>query len=113
MAVDNKGVMLRLMATSLATAGLLGFGMKLSNGVSFVWPIFFMSLHSFFVPFASQASLTYVIDCDPKDANPAFVTRYLTKAVFTFIVTTYAIGGSWCGAEGCFHGNYVTESGHL
>ena len=51
-----------------------------------------MSIHSFSVPFASTASLTYVIDCHPKDANQAFVTINFTKAVLTFIATTYANG---------------------
>jgi len=44
------------------------------------------------VPFASTASLTYVIDCHPKDANQAFVTINFTKAVLTFISATYATG---------------------
>lgn len=57
-----------------------------------VWPLVFMSIHSLSVPFASTASLTYVIDCHPRDANQAFVTINFTKAVFTFIATTYANG---------------------
>ncbi|ORY19528.1 major facilitator superfamily domain-containing protein [Clohesyomyces aquaticus] len=99
MARKNKGIFepefrltLMLIATPLATAGFLGFGMSVQNGAHIAWPIFFMSIHSLSVPFASQASLTYVIDCHPKDANQAFVTINFTKAVFTFVATTYANG---------------------
>ncbi|KAF2251992.1 MFS general substrate transporter [Trematosphaeria pertusa] len=83
---------LMLVATPLATAGFLGFGMSVQNGAPLQWPILFMAIHSLSVPFASQASLTYVIDCHPKDANQAFVTINFTKAVFTFMATTYANG---------------------
>ncbi|PSN66343.1 MFS transporter-like protein [Corynespora cassiicola Philippines] len=99
MAKRNGGVFepefrltLMLIATPLATAGFLGFGMSVQSGAPLVWPIVFMSIHSLSVPFASQASLTYVIDCHPKDANQAFVTINFTKAVFTFLATTYANG---------------------
>ncbi|KAF2468820.1 MFS general substrate transporter [Lindgomyces ingoldianus] len=99
MARKNRGVFepefrltLMLVATPLATAGFLGFGMSVQNGAHIAWPMFFMALHSLSVPFASQASLTYVIDCHPKDANQAFVTINFTKAVFTFLATTYANG---------------------
>jgi hypothetical protein len=81
-----------LIATPLATAGFLEFGMSVQAGSPIVWPIFFMSLHSLSVPFASQASLTYGIDCHQKDANQALVTINFTKAVFTLLATTYANG---------------------
>ncbi|PVI02942.1 MFS transporter-like protein [Periconia macrospinosa] len=89
---------LMLIAAPLATAGFLGFGMSVANGAPLVWPVFFMALHSLSVPFASQASLAYVIDCHPKDANQAFVTINFTKAVFTFLATTYANG--WMASVG-------------
>ena len=99
MARRNKGVFepefrltLMLPATIFATIGFLGFGMSTSQGYPIVWPLVFMSIHSLSVPFASTASLTYVIDCHPKDANQAFVTINFTKAVLTFIATTYANG---------------------
>ncbi|KAF2786523.1 MFS transporter-like protein [Melanomma pulvis-pyrius CBS 109.77] len=99
MARRNNGIFepefrltLMLIATPLATVGFLGFGISVQNGAPLVWPIVFMSLHSLSVPFASQASLTYVIDCHAKDANQAFVTINFTKAVFTFLATTYANG---------------------
>lgn len=105
MARRNGGVfepefrlVLMLIATPLATAGFLGFGMSVQNGAPLVWPVFFMSIHSLSVPFASQASLAYVIDCHPKDANQAFVTINFTKAVFTFLATTYANG--WMASIG-------------
>ncbi|CAG5182844.1 uncharacterized protein ALTATR162_LOCUS10363 [Alternaria atra] len=99
MARRNKGVFepefrltLMIPAVIFATIGFLGFGMSISAGYPIVWPLVFMSIHSLSVPFASTASLTYVIDCHPKDANQAFVTINFTKAVFTFIATTYANG---------------------
>jgi MFS family permease len=99
MARRNKGVfepefrlVLMIPATIFATIGFIGFGMSAQQGMPIVWPIVFMSLHSLSVPFASTASLTYVIDCHPKDANQAFVTINFTKAVFTFAATTYANG---------------------
>ncbi|KAF1834676.1 MFS general substrate transporter [Decorospora gaudefroyi] len=99
MARRNKGVfepefrlVLMIPATLFATIGFLGFGMSVQAGHAIVYPLVFMSIHAFSVPFASTASLTYVIDCHPKDANQAFVTINFTKAVFTFVATTYANG---------------------
>ncbi|KAL6163780.1 hypothetical protein ACJQWK_10305 [Exserohilum turcicum] len=99
MARRNKGVFepefrltLMIPATIFATIGFLGFGISTSQGYPIAYPLVFMSIHSLSVPFASTASLTYVIDCHPKDANQAFVTINFTKAVFTFIATTYANG---------------------
>jgi hypothetical protein len=99
MARRNNGVFepefrltLMIPATIFATVGFLGFGISAQQGLPIVWPLTFMSIHSLSVPFASTASLTYVIDCHPKDANQAFVTINFTKAVFTFVATTYANG---------------------
>jgi MFS family permease len=110
MARRNNGVfepefrlVLMIPATIFATIGFLGFGISAQQGLPIVWPITFMSLHSFSVPFASTASLTYVIDCHPRDANQAFVTINFTKAVLTFAATTYANG--WLmnmGPQGVF-----------
>lgn len=110
MARRNGGVfepefrlVLMIPATIFATIGFLGFGMSAQQGVPIVWPIVFMSLHSLSVPFASTASLTYVIDCHPRDANQAFVTINFTKAVFTFAATTYANGWlAQIGPQGVF-----------
>jgi hypothetical protein len=105
MARRNAGVFepefrltLMLVATPLATAGFLGFGTSLQKGLPLAWPLPFMSIHALSVPFASQASLAYVIDCHPRDANQAFVTINFAKAVFTFLATTYANG--WFAARG-------------
>lgn len=99
MARRNKGIFepefrltLMIPATIFATIGFLGFGITTSQGYPLAWPLVFMSIHAISVPFASTASLTYVIDCHPRDANQAFVTINFTKAVFTFIATTYANG---------------------
>lgn len=99
MARRNKGVFepefrltLMIPATICATIGFLGFGISVQGGYPIAYPLTFMSIHSLSVPFASTASLTYVIDCHPRDANQAFVTINFTKAVFTFIATTYANG---------------------
>ncbi|KAL6709192.1 hypothetical protein ACN47E_002008 [Coniothyrium glycines] len=99
MARRNGGVfepefrlVLMIPATLFATIGFLGFGMSVQSGMSIAYPIAFMSIHALSVPFASTASLTYVIDCHPKDANQAFVTINFNKALFTFAATTYANG---------------------
>ncbi|KAI8932064.1 hypothetical protein NX059_010951 [Plenodomus lindquistii] len=99
MARRNKGVfepefrlVLMVPATIFATVGFLGFGISVQQHLPLVWPLFFMSVHSLSVPFASTASLTYVIDCHPRDANQAFVTINFAKAVFTFAATTYGHG---------------------
>lgn len=85
-------LVLMLVAVPFATIGFIGFGYSLHNAASVAQVVAFFSIYSFSVPFASQAALTYVIDCHPKDANQAFVTINFTKAVFTFLVTTYANG---------------------
>ena len=99
MARRNKGVFepefrLTLMgpAVVFATIGFLGFGITAQAGGSIYTLVAFMAIHSLSVPFASTASLTYVIDCHPRDANQAFVTINFTKAVLTFVATTYANG---------------------
>jgi hypothetical protein len=83
---------LMLIATPLATAGYLGFGMSIERGLPIAWPLLWSSIQSLSIPFAAQASLAYVIDCHPKDANQAFVTINFTKAVLTFLATSYASG---------------------
>lgn len=97
MAHRNNGIfepefrlILMLPAVIFATIGFLGFGISAQRGDSIYQLVAFMSIHSFSVPFASTASLTYVIDCHPRDANQAFVTINFTKAVLTFVATTYA-----------------------
>ncbi|KAI2605624.1 hypothetical protein GGR54DRAFT_644256 [Hypoxylon sp. NC1633] len=38
------------------------------------WCLVWITMHSVAVPFASQDSISYVVDCHAKDANQAFVT---------------------------------------
>jgi hypothetical protein len=99
MARRNNGVsepefrlVLMFPATLFATIAFLGFGMSTQSGMPIAVPLTFMSIHGLSVPFASTASLTYVVDCRPRDANQALVTINFTKAVFTFAATTYANG---------------------
>ena len=91
-------LVLMLIAVPFATIGFVGFGQSLHNGAPVAQVVAFFAVYSFSVPFASQAALTYVIDCHPRDANQAFVTINFTKAVLTFLVTTYANG--WMGRVG-------------
>lgn len=95
----NKGVFepefrltLMLVAVPLSTAGFLGFGMSVEQKQPLAWLLLFASVHALSVRFVTQASLTYVIDCHPKDANQAFVTINFAKAVVTFLTITYANG---------------------
>lgn len=105
MARRNNGVfepefrlVLMLIAVPFATVGFVGFGLSLHNSSPLPNVLAFLSIYSFSVPFATQASLTYVIDCHPQDANQAFVTINFTKAIFTFLATTY--GNGWMLAVG-------------
>lgn len=79
-----------LPAVIFATIGFLGFGTGAQRGYSIYQLVAFMSILSFSVPLASTASLTYVIEGHPRDANQAFVTFDFAKAVLTFFATTYA-----------------------
>ena len=99
MARRNKGIFepefrltLILIATPLATVSFLGFGISVQHHAPLHYILVFMSIHALSVPFATQASITYVVDCHPKDANQAFVTINFAKAVFTFLVSIYVNG---------------------
>ncbi|KAL5380856.1 hypothetical protein PMIN02_010487 [Paraphaeosphaeria minitans] len=81
MAHRNKGVfepefrlVLMLIAVPFATVGFIGFGYSLHNAASIYQVMAFFSIYSFSVPIANQA----------------FVTINFTKAIFTFLATTYA-----------------------
>lgn len=89
---------LMIPATIASTAGFIGFGISVSQGAPLVIPLFFMTLHSVSVGFASTASFAYVIDCHPQDANQAFVTINFMKAVFTFISSLFING--WYTSSG-------------
>lgn len=99
MARRNKGVFepefrLTLMAVAvpLSTAAFVGFGQAVEAHASLPILLFFASLLVMAVPFATQPSLTYVIDCHPNDANQAFVTIFFMKAVFLLVATSYLNG---------------------
>ncbi|KAI1337274.1 MFS transporter-like protein [Xylariaceae sp. FL0016] len=99
MAKRNGGIfepefrlVLMLIAVPLSTAGFVGFGYATSQGLSLTWCLVWITMHSCAVPFASQASISYVIDCHTKDANQAFVTINFVKAVMSFIASTIGNG---------------------
>ncbi|GAD97752.1 conserved hypothetical protein [Paecilomyces variotii No. 5] len=89
---------LMIPATVVSTAGFIGFGISVSRGAPLAVPLFFMSLHSVSVGFASTASFAYVIDCHPQDANQAFVTINFFKAVFAFCASLFV--NRWYIASG-------------
>ncbi|CAJ2511979.1 Uu.00g076040.m01.CDS01 [Anthostomella pinea] len=95
MAKRNNGVfepefrlVLMAIAVPLSTAGFIGFGVSASNGLPLPWCLVWITMHSIAVPFASQASISYVIDCHTKDANQAFVTINFVKALMSFVAST-------------------------
>ncbi|OTB10088.1 hypothetical protein K445DRAFT_27925 [Daldinia sp. EC12] len=99
MAKRNGGVfepefrlVLMLIAIPFSTAGFIGFGFAASKGLPLAWCLVWITMHSVAVPFASQASISYVIDCHTKDANQAFVTINFVKAVMSFVASTVANG---------------------
>lgn len=74
---------LMLIAVSLSTAGFLSFKISVEWKQPLAWLLLFTLLHA---EFATQASLTHVIDCRPS------MTINFAKAVFTFLTITYANG---------------------
>ncbi|KAI1078151.1 MFS transporter-like protein [Whalleya microplaca] len=99
MAKRNNGIfepefrlVLMLIAVPTSTAGFIGFGIASSEGLSLTWCLVWITMHSIAVPFASQASISYVIDCHTKDANQAFVTVNFIKAVMSFIASSIGNG---------------------
>ncbi|RFU33959.1 hypothetical protein B7463_g2387, partial [Scytalidium lignicola] len=91
---------LTLMAVggALSIAGFAGLGISAEMGAPIAYPLAFESLQSLAVPFASQAAYAYVTDCHPVNANQAFVTIGLVKAILTFISTTFING--WFETQG-------------
>lgn len=105
MAKRNNGVYepefrltLMIPGALLSTIGFFGLGSSIAQGANIAWPLIFISLHSFAIPFASQAAYTYVVDCHPEDANQAFVTIGLVKAILIFLATTCVNG--WYASQG-------------
>jgi MFS family permease len=89
---------LMIIGALLSTIGFFGLGSSIAAGAHIAWPLTFISLHSLAIPFATQAAYTYVVDCHPEDANQAFVTIGLVKAILTFLATTSVNG--WFEAQG-------------
>ncbi|TGO13408.1 hypothetical protein BTUL_0070g00380 [Botrytis tulipae] len=83
---------LMIPAVILSTIGFFGFGISVERGLPIYWPVAFMTINSFAVPFATSASFTYVIDCHPKDANQAFVTINFVKAIMVFVSSSFING---------------------
>lgn len=99
MAKRNNGIfepefrlVLMIIAIPLSTAGFIGFGIAASEGLSLTWCLVWITMHSIAVPFASQAAISYVIDCHTKDANQAFVTINFVKALLSFVASTIGNG---------------------
>ncbi|KAI6087680.1 MFS general substrate transporter [Hypoxylon rubiginosum] len=85
-------LILMVVAIPLSTAGFIGFGISASEGLPLAWCLVWITMHSIAVPFASQASISYVIDCHSSDANQAFVTINFVKALLSFIASTVGNG---------------------
>jgi hypothetical protein len=95
----NKGIYepefrltLMIPGVIFSSIGFLGFGISVGQGAPIFWPVFFMTVNSLAVPFATSASFTYVIDYHPKDANQAFVTINFVKAIFVFVASLFVNG---------------------
>jgi MFS family permease len=101
----NKGIYepefrltLMILGVIFSSIGFFGFGISVGQGAPIFWPVFFMTVNSLAVPFATSASFTYVIDCHPKDANQAFVTINFVKAIFVFVASLFVNG--WLSKSG-------------
>ncbi|KAK7757746.1 hypothetical protein SLS62_000124 [Diatrype stigma] len=99
MARRNGGVyepefrlVLMAIAVPLSTAGFIGFGVAAAKGLSLAWCLVWITMHSIAVPFASQAAISYVIDCHTQDANQAFVTINFVKALMSFAASSVSNG---------------------
>ena len=83
---------LMAIAVPLTTAGFVGFGVAVERGDSLAWCLVWITMHSAAVPFASQAAISYVIDCHTSDANQAFVTINFVKALMSFLASSVSNG---------------------
>jgi hypothetical protein len=91
----NKGIFepefrlwLMLICVPLATTSFIGYGYAVYQKRPLWVLLFYQGLQASSVPFASQAAMTYVLDCHPRDSNPAFVAIHFSKTVFVFIATS-------------------------
>jgi hypothetical protein len=99
MARRNDGVfepefrlLLMLIAVPVSTIAFVGFGVAIEQHAKLAWVIFWGALQSVASPFATQAALTYVLDCHPQEINQAFVTINFTKSVVLLLATSKVAG---------------------
>jgi hypothetical protein len=99
MARRNDGIfepefrlVLMLFAVPVSTLAFVGFGVAIEQHAKLAWVIFWGALQSVASPFATQAALTYVLDCHPQEINQAFVTINFTKSVVTLLATSQVAG---------------------
>jgi hypothetical protein len=99
MARRNDGIfepefrlVLMLIAVPISTVAFVGFGVAIEQKAKLVWIILWGTLQSVASPFATQAALTYVIDCHPQEINQAFVTINFTKSVVILLATSKVAG---------------------
>ncbi|RYO85801.1 hypothetical protein DL766_003757 [Monosporascus sp. MC13-8B] len=85
-------LVLMAIALPVSTVGFIGFGISTEEGLPLAWCLVWITMHSVAVPFATQASLSYVIDCHTQDANQAFVTINFVKALMSFIASSVSNG---------------------
>ncbi|RYP89893.1 hypothetical protein DL770_003986 [Monosporascus sp. CRB-9-2] len=85
-------LVLMAIAVPLSTAGFIGFGISTEEGLPLAWCLVWITMHSVAVPFASQAAISYVIDCHTEDANQAFVTINFVKALLSFMASSVSNG---------------------
>ncbi|RYP47960.1 hypothetical protein DL768_006057 [Monosporascus sp. mg162] len=85
-------LILMAIAVPLSTAGFIGFGISTEKGLPLAWCLVWITMHSVAVPFASQAAISYVIDCHTEDANQAFVTINSVKALLSFMASSVSNG---------------------
>ncbi|KAF2665063.1 MFS transporter-like protein [Microthyrium microscopicum] len=85
-------LLLMIIAVPISTVSFIGYGLAVERKASIAWILFYSSLQAVATPFASQAALTYVLDCHPRDSNPAFVAINFFKTIFIFVITSKASG---------------------
>jgi hypothetical protein len=93
----NKGIYepeyrlwLMVPAVFFSTLSFFGTGWVLSEKKSVKYLIIVGLGHYIAGPFASAATLTYVMDCQTKNAAEAFVSSTLARSVFGFLALEYS-----------------------
>jgi MFS family permease len=101
----NRGIfepefrlLLMLISVPISTVAFVGFGYAAQAHKPLPIILLFGGLQAVSVPFASQAALTYVLDCHPRDTNSAFVAIHFAKTFFVFVATSTVSG--WLARSG-------------